>query len=160
VSDYDSDKWQTPPLVREGALHRKNHNCLTVTKIWSWAQDEARHQDELTDRRSRRDFDFGTKKKRDALASAVLRHVTIRWTFLYTSPSGKMKHARTCSTRHEAGFYFSQGYRRSARRLAGLGGKKLAKRRRRQWNYSYNKHDSPRVVLAEPGFEADFPVSP
>jgi hypothetical protein len=30
------DKWQTRPLVREGAPHRQNRNCLIVTNIWSW----------------------------------------------------------------------------------------------------------------------------
>jgi hypothetical protein len=32
-------KRQTHPLVREGAPHQQTRNCLTVTKIWSWASD-------------------------------------------------------------------------------------------------------------------------
>jgi hypothetical protein len=32
-------KRQTHPLVRKGAQHQQNSNCLTVTKIWSWAPD-------------------------------------------------------------------------------------------------------------------------
>jgi hypothetical protein len=35
-------------------IHRK---CLSVTNIWSWAPDEARHQDRLNDRRLQRGFD-------------------------------------------------------------------------------------------------------
>jgi hypothetical protein len=148
-----------PSSVREGASHRRNHNCIRVTKIWSWAQDGARNQDRLTDWLTvGRDatLTLEPKWKCDALASALLRRVTIRGRFSF----GKMKHARTCSVRHEARFCFSQGYRRSARRLAGLRGKKLAKRRRRPWHCSYNKRDSPRVVQVEPGFEVDSPVSP
>jgi hypothetical protein len=37
-------------LVREGAPHRQNRNCLTVTKIWSWAPEPPEwpwHQDWL-----------------------------------------------------------------------------------------------------------------
>jgi hypothetical protein len=34
-------KWQTRPLVGEGAPHEHTRNCLTVTKIWSWAPDAA-----------------------------------------------------------------------------------------------------------------------
>jgi hypothetical protein len=30
---------QTRPIVRKGASHQQTHNCLTVTKIWSWAPD-------------------------------------------------------------------------------------------------------------------------
>jgi hypothetical protein len=44
IADYDCDKWQ-----REGAPHRQNRSCPTVSKIWSWAPDEARHQDGLID---------------------------------------------------------------------------------------------------------------
>jgi hypothetical protein len=32
-------KGQTRPLVREGAPHQQNRNCLTVIKIWSYAPD-------------------------------------------------------------------------------------------------------------------------
>jgi hypothetical protein len=32
-------KRQTRPLARESAPHEKTRNCLTVTKIWSWAPD-------------------------------------------------------------------------------------------------------------------------
>jgi hypothetical protein len=32
-------KWQTRPLVREGAPHKQTCNCLTVIHIWSWAPD-------------------------------------------------------------------------------------------------------------------------
>jgi hypothetical protein len=45
----DNDKWQTRPLVRRGALLRQARNCHTVSNIWSWAPDGARHQDKLTD---------------------------------------------------------------------------------------------------------------
>jgi hypothetical protein len=45
TADCDRDKWQIRPLVREGAPRRQNYNCLTVTKIWSWAPDGAWHQD-------------------------------------------------------------------------------------------------------------------
>jgi hypothetical protein len=45
TAEYDRDKWQTRPLVKEGASHRQNRKCLTVTKIWSWAPDGASHQD-------------------------------------------------------------------------------------------------------------------
>jgi hypothetical protein len=47
TTDYDRDKWQTHPLVREGAPHRQNRNCLTVTQIWFWVPEGARHQDYL-----------------------------------------------------------------------------------------------------------------
>jgi hypothetical protein len=36
-------------LVREIVPHWQNHNCLTVTKIWSWASDGAWHQDWLAE---------------------------------------------------------------------------------------------------------------
>jgi hypothetical protein len=42
-------KRQTRPLVREGATQRQDRNCRTVINILSWAPDEARHQDLLTD---------------------------------------------------------------------------------------------------------------
>jgi hypothetical protein len=29
------DKWQTQPLVREGAPYQQTRNSLTVMKIWS-----------------------------------------------------------------------------------------------------------------------------
>jgi hypothetical protein len=32
-------KWQTHPLICEGAPHQQTHNCLTVIKIWSWIPD-------------------------------------------------------------------------------------------------------------------------
>jgi hypothetical protein len=32
-------KWQTHPLVPEGAPHQQTRNCLTVTKIWYCAAD-------------------------------------------------------------------------------------------------------------------------
>jgi hypothetical protein len=32
-------KWQTRPVVREGAPHQQTRNCLTVTKIRSWVAD-------------------------------------------------------------------------------------------------------------------------
>jgi hypothetical protein len=57
TADYDCDKWQTSPLVREGAPHRQTRNFPTVPKIWSWAPDGARRTDWLTDCRSWRDFD-------------------------------------------------------------------------------------------------------
>jgi hypothetical protein len=42
-------KWQTRPLVREGAPQKQDRNCQTVINIWSWAADGARHRDLLTD---------------------------------------------------------------------------------------------------------------
>jgi hypothetical protein len=33
-----TSKLQTRPLVREGAQQEENCRCLTVIKIWSWAQ--------------------------------------------------------------------------------------------------------------------------
>jgi hypothetical protein len=39
TTDFERAKLQSRPLVREGAPHRQNRNCLTVTKIWSWAPD-------------------------------------------------------------------------------------------------------------------------
>jgi hypothetical protein len=52
-------KWETHPLVKVGAPHQQTHNCLTVTKIWSWAIDggltprhpETASEDESGDRR-------------------------------------------------------------------------------------------------------------
>jgi hypothetical protein len=32
-------KWQTRPLVREGAPQKEDGNCQTAKKIWSWAPD-------------------------------------------------------------------------------------------------------------------------
>jgi hypothetical protein len=49
IAGYNCDKWQTRPLVREGAPHRQTRNCPTVSKTWSGAPDGARHQDGLTD---------------------------------------------------------------------------------------------------------------
>jgi hypothetical protein len=37
TADYGRDKWQARPVVTEGAPHRQNHNCRTVTEISSWA---------------------------------------------------------------------------------------------------------------------------
>jgi hypothetical protein len=34
-TDNDSDKRQTRPLVREGALQRQDRDCQTVINIWS-----------------------------------------------------------------------------------------------------------------------------
>jgi hypothetical protein len=45
TADFDRDKLQTRPLIREGAPRRQNRNSLTVTKIWFWAPDGASHQD-------------------------------------------------------------------------------------------------------------------
>jgi hypothetical protein len=42
-------KWQTRPLVREGAPQKQDRNCQRVINIWSWGSDGARHQDLLTD---------------------------------------------------------------------------------------------------------------
>jgi hypothetical protein len=42
-----------PTISSERAPSRtKNRNCQTVTNIWSWAPDGARHQDRQTDRPS------------------------------------------------------------------------------------------------------------
>jgi hypothetical protein len=49
TADYDRDKGQTRPLVREGAPHRQNYHGLTVTKIWAWTPEEAWHQERLAD---------------------------------------------------------------------------------------------------------------
>jgi hypothetical protein len=50
VFSVGSVQWQTRPLVRGGARHRKkNSNSQIVLNIWSWAPDGARHQDWLTD---------------------------------------------------------------------------------------------------------------
>jgi hypothetical protein len=55
-------KRQTRSLVREGAPLKQDRNCHTVINVWSWAPDEARHQDLLTDwltdRQSQCDFVF------------------------------------------------------------------------------------------------------
>jgi hypothetical protein len=45
-------KWQTRPLVREGAPQKEDRNCQTIINIWSWAPDGARHEDLLIDRPS------------------------------------------------------------------------------------------------------------
>jgi hypothetical protein len=45
-------KRQTHPLVREGAQQKQDRNWQTITNIWSWAPDGARHQDLLIDRPS------------------------------------------------------------------------------------------------------------
>jgi hypothetical protein len=42
-------KWQTHPLVREGAPHWQNRNCLTATKILPWAPEGDWHQYWLAD---------------------------------------------------------------------------------------------------------------
>jgi hypothetical protein len=42
-------KWQTRPLVREGAPYGQNCNFQWKINIWSWAPDGARHQDRQTD---------------------------------------------------------------------------------------------------------------
>jgi hypothetical protein len=42
-------KRQTCPLVRKGAPQKQDRNCQSVTNIWSWAPDGARHQDLLID---------------------------------------------------------------------------------------------------------------
>jgi hypothetical protein len=49
TADCDSDKWQTRPLVRDGATRKQNRICLTITKIWSWAPDGFRYQGGRTD---------------------------------------------------------------------------------------------------------------
>jgi hypothetical protein len=41
VTDYD--KWQTRPLVREGAPNLQDRNFLYIINIWSWATDGAQH---------------------------------------------------------------------------------------------------------------------
>jgi hypothetical protein len=46
-------KWQTRPLVREGAPQKQDRNCQTVIHIWSWAPDGW-----LTDRQWQCDFDL------------------------------------------------------------------------------------------------------
>jgi hypothetical protein len=42
-------KWQTRPLVREGAPYGQDCNFQSRMNIWSWAPDGARHQDRQTD---------------------------------------------------------------------------------------------------------------
>jgi hypothetical protein len=44
-----TDKWQTRPLVREGAPHGQDGNFQEWINIWSWAPDGARHQDRQAD---------------------------------------------------------------------------------------------------------------
>jgi hypothetical protein len=34
-----NSKWQTCPLLREGAPDQQTHNCLAIIKIWSWVPD-------------------------------------------------------------------------------------------------------------------------
>jgi hypothetical protein len=53
-----SDKWQTRPLVREGAPCGQARKCQTLTHFWSWDPVGARQQDRLTVRQSQRVFDF------------------------------------------------------------------------------------------------------
>jgi hypothetical protein len=43
------DKWQTRPLVREGAPNGQDSNFNKEENIWSWAPAGARHQDRQTD---------------------------------------------------------------------------------------------------------------
>jgi hypothetical protein len=49
VSANSNYKRQTRPLVSEGAPQEQTRNCLTVTKIWSWAPNAAGHDDRLAD---------------------------------------------------------------------------------------------------------------
>jgi hypothetical protein len=42
-------KRHTHPFVRDSAPHQQTRNCLTVTKIWSWATNGGWHQDRLVD---------------------------------------------------------------------------------------------------------------
>jgi hypothetical protein len=42
-------KRQTHPLVKGGAPQKQANNCQRVINIWSWAPDQARHQDLLID---------------------------------------------------------------------------------------------------------------
>jgi hypothetical protein len=49
LEQYDSDKRQTRPLVREGAPKRQGRDCQTVINIWSWAPEGSLNQDWLTD---------------------------------------------------------------------------------------------------------------
>jgi hypothetical protein len=42
-------KRQIRPLIREDAPEKQDRICQRVTNIWSWAPDEARHQDLLID---------------------------------------------------------------------------------------------------------------
>jgi hypothetical protein len=45
-----TDKWQTRPLMREGAPQEdKDSNSLHEKQIWSWVPEGARHQDWLAD---------------------------------------------------------------------------------------------------------------
>jgi hypothetical protein len=44
-----TDKWQTRPLVREGAPYGQDCNFQWKINIWSWAPDGAWHQDRQTD---------------------------------------------------------------------------------------------------------------
>jgi hypothetical protein len=51
-------KRQTCPPFREGAPQKQDRKCETIINILSWAPDEARHQDLLTDRQWQCGFDF------------------------------------------------------------------------------------------------------
>jgi hypothetical protein len=44
-----TDRWQTRPLVREGAPYGQDNNFQGRMNIGSWALDGARHQDRQTD---------------------------------------------------------------------------------------------------------------
>jgi hypothetical protein len=44
-----TEKWQTRPLVREGAPYGRDSNFQARINIWSWAPAGARHQDGQTD---------------------------------------------------------------------------------------------------------------
>jgi hypothetical protein len=43
-----TDKWQTQPLVRDGAPYGQDTNFQTRRNVWSWAPVGSRHQDRQT----------------------------------------------------------------------------------------------------------------
>jgi hypothetical protein len=51
-----TDKWQTRPLVREGAPHGQDSSFQTRRNIWSGLDTKT---DRLTDRQLQSDFDLG-----------------------------------------------------------------------------------------------------
>jgi hypothetical protein len=64
-------RWQGPAaytkdrsvLSSERAPHKNKTVTVKLINIWSWAPDEARHQDLLTDRQSQCNFDFVTTEQ-------------------------------------------------------------------------------------------------
>jgi hypothetical protein len=107
-----TDKWQTLPLVREGAPYGQDCNFQWKINIWSWAPDGARHQDGLTDCQSQSDSDsdYRRVKVRVILRLAVyLKSVRLgakllevhdqRHFFLQVNPCGHSPYVTSSLTR-------------------------------------------------------------